>query len=107
MSLPTRNPSFPESQRDISRLRQTATDAASDLSSTIAVHSDKARGQIHDLAGHVHEESGQQLARIKERFNDLTVVTRDYVADNPLTCLAAAFGIGLLIGLSRRKRTRN
>jgi ElaB/YqjD/DUF883 family membrane-anchored ribosome-binding protein len=108
MSTQARNPSFPESQQDISRLKQTATDAASDLSSTIAVHSDKARGHLHDLAGHVQEEGGQQIERLKEKLYDLTSTTRTYVADRPLTCLAAAFAVGLLIGFSRHKRrTRN
>ena len=105
MSTSTRSSSFPESQRDISRLKQTATDAASDLSSTVAVHSDKARGQLHDLAGHVQEEGGQQLERVKERLNDLVGATRGYVSDHPLACLSAAFAIGLLIGISKRRRS--
>ena len=107
MSTPARNPSFPESQQDISRLRQTATDAASDLSSTLAVHSDKARGQLHELASHVQQEGSQQIERLREKLSDVTGATRNYVADRPLTCLAAAFAIGLLIGFSRRKRPRN
>jgi len=101
MSNQTTSP-FPATQQDVARLKQTAIDAASDLSSTVAVHADKARGQLKDLAGHVQEEGSDHIDQLKGRLSNVVDVSRDFVSANPLGCLAAAVTVGILIGLSRR-----
>jgi ElaB/YqjD/DUF883 family membrane-anchored ribosome-binding protein len=93
---------FPESRRDVDNLRQTAVDAAQDLSSTAAAHVSKARGQIQDLAGHAQDEAYAQVGQVKGKVSDLADAARDYVLARPLTSLGTALAIGFLFGLSRR-----
>jgi ElaB/YqjD/DUF883 family membrane-anchored ribosome-binding protein len=93
---------FPNTRQDIEKLKQTTVDAAKDLGSTAAVHAQKARGQLGELAGHAKDEAADQLNRAQGTFNDLALATRDYVTARPVTSLAVAFGVGLLVGLSRR-----
>jgi ElaB/YqjD/DUF883 family membrane-anchored ribosome-binding protein len=94
--------SFPATQRDISNLKQTATDAVSDLSSTAAVHASKAKGQVKELAGHLHEEGGQQLDQVRGQLGDVLASAQAFVAERPLACVGVAFAIGYLFALSRR-----
>jgi ElaB/YqjD/DUF883 family membrane-anchored ribosome-binding protein len=95
---------FPASRDDVSQLRQTAMDAASDLGSTAAVHASKAKSHLKDLAGHVQEEGGEQIDQFRGTVSDLVATARDYVTERPLVCIGAALAVGLLIGLSRRRR---
>ncbi len=95
--------SFPATQRDISQLKQTATDAASDLVSTAGAHADKAKSQIRDLAGHVRTEGSEQFSKGQGKFCDVLNSVRDYAVERPLTCMGAALAVGFLIGLSRRR----
>ena len=107
MSNQLRTNTFPASQEDISKLKQTATDAISDLGSTAAVHASKARAQVKDLAGHIQEESGEHLDQIKGKLSDLVFLARDFAAERPLTCIGAALFVGFLFGVSRRRRSAN
>src|SRR5476651_1451633 len=94
--------SFPATKRDISNLKQTATDAVNDLGSTAVTHASKAKGQLQDLSGHFQEEGSEQLAQARMRLEDVVASVRNYVAARPLTCLGISLGVGLLFGLSRR-----
>jgi ElaB/YqjD/DUF883 family membrane-anchored ribosome-binding protein len=105
--------SFPETRRDVSKLKDTAVDAAKDLASTASTHVNKARGQVQDLAAHAHDEAYDQVGQLKSRATDLANTARDkagdfadtardYVLARPLTCLGIALGVGILFGLSRR-----
>jgi ElaB/YqjD/DUF883 family membrane-anchored ribosome-binding protein len=107
MSNQLRTNPFPATQEDISKLKQTATDAMNDLGSTAAVHASKAKAQVKDLAGHIQEESGEHLDQIKGKLSDLVFLARDFVAERPLTCIGAALAIGFLFGISRRRRRSN
>lgn len=98
--------SFPATQQDISQLKKTATDAVADLTSTAAVHASKAQGQIRDLAGHVRDESSEQLKQVKERFGNLAASAAEYVTERPFTCIGVALFVGFVFGLSRRRRAR-
>jgi ElaB/YqjD/DUF883 family membrane-anchored ribosome-binding protein len=98
---------FPATQQDIARLKQTAIDAVNDLSSTAVVHASKAKSQFRDLTGHVREESGDQIDQVRSKLGDLMVVSRDYVSENPFTCIGAALAVGFLIGLTRRSSSTN
>jgi len=98
--------SFPATQQDISQLKKTATDAVADLTSTAAAHATKAQGQIRDLAGHVRDESNQQLDQVKEKFGNLAANAAEYVVQRPFTCIGVALLVGFVLRLSRRRHTR-
>lgn len=102
MSNDTLSTSFPASRQDVSRLKQTATDAVSDLSSTAAVHASRAKGQLRDLAGHVQEEGSEHLDQVRGRVSDLVDSAREFATARPLACVGVALAIGFLFGLSRR-----
>jgi ElaB/YqjD/DUF883 family membrane-anchored ribosome-binding protein len=105
MSTPNRSSTFPATQDDISRLKQTATDAMNDLGSTAAVHAAKAKGQVRELAGHIQDEGGQNLDLFKGKVSDVVNMARDYAVERPFVCVGAALAIGFLYGLSRRRRS--
>jgi ElaB/YqjD/DUF883 family membrane-anchored ribosome-binding protein len=106
MSNQTPTSSFPATQQDVSRLKQTATDAINDLSSTAFVHASRAKSQLQDLAGHVQEEGGEQLDQVKGKLSDLVDVARDFAFERPIVCIGAALALGFLIGFSRRGSSR-
>ncbi len=68
---------FPATKQDIANLKQTAHDAATDLSSSATGHAIKAKGQIEDLAGHFREEGGEQVSQLKGNLNDLANAARN------------------------------
>jgi len=98
----TQSSSFPASQRDISNLKQTATDAVNDLGSTAATHASKAKGQLKELAGHVQEEGNENLDRVKASLSTVVDTAREYAAERPFACIGIALALGFLFGLSRR-----
>jgi ElaB/YqjD/DUF883 family membrane-anchored ribosome-binding protein len=100
--MPNDTSSFPETRRDVDNLKQTAVDAAKDLTSTASAHVSKARGQVHDLAEHAQSEAYDQVGQVKGQISDLAQAARDYVLARPLTSLGTALAIGFLFGLSRR-----
>jgi ElaB/YqjD/DUF883 family membrane-anchored ribosome-binding protein len=106
MSNPTSVSSFPATQRDLSNLKQTATDAVADLSSTAAVHTTKAQNQIKELAGHVQEEGAEQVEQIKGSMNELVNAARNYALERPLACMGTAFAGGFLLAFCL-SRSRN
>jgi ElaB/YqjD/DUF883 family membrane-anchored ribosome-binding protein len=107
MSNQTRTNPFPASQEDISKLKQTATDALNDLSSTATVHASKVKGQVKDLAGHVQEEGSQHIDQIKNKLSDFAYLARDFASERPLTVVGVALVVGFLFGISRRRRSSN
>ncbi len=90
----TKFPRFPDSQKDLSNLKQTATDAAADLGE----HSDKAKKQLGDLSQHVRTEGAEQLQPAKESFSDLVESARDYVGQKPFLFIGMAAAVGFLVG---------
>ncbi len=104
MSNQSRSVPFPASQEDISKLKQTATDALNDLGSTAAVHASKVKGQARELAGHLRDEGSDQLDQFRGKVSDLVFIARDYAVERPFTCLGVALAVGFLIGASRRRR---
>jgi ElaB/YqjD/DUF883 family membrane-anchored ribosome-binding protein len=107
--MPNQNPSssFPSTQRDISNLKQTATDAASDVASTVADHASKAKGQFKQLAGHVQEEGAEQLDQVKGQLCSVLSAARDYVSERPLASIGVALAVGFLFGLARHTTSRD
>jgi ElaB/YqjD/DUF883 family membrane-anchored ribosome-binding protein len=97
----TPSSSFPASQKDVSQLKQTATDAASDLGSAAAPHLDKAKEQVKRLAGDLQEEGSAQLDQVKGQFCTVLNSAKEYASAQPLVCIGVALAIGLLIGLTR------
>ena len=102
--MPNQIPSsfFPSTQRDISNLKQTATDAASDIGNSITEHSSKATSHLKDMAEHVQEEGGEQLDQVKGQLRTLLGAARDYASECPLACIGVALAFGFLLGLTRR-----
>ena len=101
--MPNTTTPFPATQQDVARLKQTAIDAVSDLSSTAIVHATKAKDQLKELAGHAQEEGAEQVNVLKGKYRDVLDQSREFVSTNPLACLGAALTVGFLIGLSRRR----
>lgn len=97
---------FPATQQDISRLRQTATDAASDLGRTATEHVSRATGQIKELAGHFQEEGREQMDRVKGKLSDLLISARDFASDHPLACIGTALAVGFFLGLRHGRSSR-
>jgi ElaB/YqjD/DUF883 family membrane-anchored ribosome-binding protein len=97
---------FPATQQDVSRLRQSATDAVNDFGSTAATHATKVGGQLQDLAEHARDESRQRLNQVRARVSDMVNTAVDFASDRPLVCIAAALAVGFLIGRSRRRRVQ-
>lgn len=95
--------SFPASQQDVNNLKQTATDAAKDLSTTASGHVAKAGRQLKDLAGHAQEETAQNLDQVKVSLANVLESARDYAAERPFACIGAALALGLFIGFTRRR----
>jgi len=102
MSNQTTSP-FPSTQQDVARLKQTAIDAVTDLSSTATVHASKAKEQLKELAGHVQEEGSEHIDQLKGKLNNVLGTGREFISANPLGCIAAAVTVGFLLGLSRRR----
>ena len=107
MSNQTPSSSFPSTQRDISNLKQTATDAASDLANSVADHASKAKGQFKQLTGHVQEEGAKQLDQVKGQLCSVLSAARDYVSERPLASIGVALAVGFVLGLARRTTTRS
>ncbi len=101
----TLKPLFPASQKDVTRLRQSATDAVSDLSGTAYTHVNKVGGQLRDLADHLQTEGKTHLKRARGKFLDLTKTGRDLAVEHPFACIGAALAIGIIIGWSRSRRS--
>jgi ElaB/YqjD/DUF883 family membrane-anchored ribosome-binding protein len=106
MSNETLTSSFPATQQDISRLKQTAIDAATDLGGTASVHASKAKDQLKDLAVHAREEGYEQFNQAKGKFSNLVNLARERASERPFACIGAALAIGFLIGLTRRSGSR-
>ena len=101
MSNNTPDSSFTASQRDLSQLKQTATDAATDLGRAAAPHLDKAKDQVKRLAGDFQSESSAQLDKAKGQFVNVLNSAKEYASAQPLICIGVGVAIGVLIGLSR------
>ena len=93
--------SFPASQKDLSQLKQTATDAASDLGDAAAPHVNKAKDQVKRLAGDLQAEGSDQLDQVKGQFCTVLNSAKEYASAQPLVCIGVALAVGLLIGLTR------
>ena len=102
MSKGIMSPFFPATQKDVSRLRQSATDAVNDFSTSALTHANKVGGQLVDLADHLQTEGRTHLHRAKGKVADLARTGRDLVREHPLACIGVAVAVGILIGWSRR-----
>jgi len=107
MSNQTPSSSFPSTQRDLSNLKQTATDAVSDIASSVGDHASKAKGQLKKLAGHAQEEGTEQLDQVKGQLCSVLSAARDYVSERPLASIGVALVVGFLFGLARRTTSRS
>ncbi len=105
MAKGTLSPLFPATQRDVSRLTQSATDAVNDFSTTATTHATKVGGQLRDLAGHLQEEGENNFSRARGKVIDWVGVVQDFTTERPLVCIGAALAVGILIGLSRRRNS--
>jgi ElaB/YqjD/DUF883 family membrane-anchored ribosome-binding protein len=93
-----------KAKQHVSDLKETAVDAARDLKSTAAGHVDKAKGQFRDLAGHAQAEGTEHLNQVRGQLGEVTDSARAYIASRPLAAVGVALAIGVVIGLSRRRR---
>ena len=101
LTSPNSNPAFAATRQDLTNLKATAIDAAKDLSSTAAVHAEKAKGQLKELAGHARQETGEHVDQVKVHLDDVANTVRGYIAERPLAAVGIALGVGFLIGLTR------
>jgi ElaB/YqjD/DUF883 family membrane-anchored ribosome-binding protein len=101
----TLTPLFPATQKDVSRLRQSATDAVNDFSTSAITHANKVGGQLVDLADHLQSEGRTNLDRAKGKALDYVRTGRDLVREHPLATIGIALAVGLFIGWSRSRRS--
>jgi len=94
--------SISATQQDISRLKQIAADAASDLENVASLYVDKIQSQAKRLTDDVQREGTRQVLDMKGRLCDAVNLTRDFAVGRPLVCIGVALAVGVLIGLSRR-----
>lgn len=85
---------FPKTTDDVEKLKQTASDAASDVGDVTTEHASRASKQIKQLAGDAKEEGRQQLEQVKGRLEDVATAARDYFHARPALCLVFAFALG-------------
>ncbi len=97
------SPFFPASQKDVSRLRQSATDAVNDFSTSAMTHANKVGGQLVDLADHLQTEGRTHLHRATGKVANIARGGRELVREHPLACVGVALAIGILVGWSRRR----
>jgi ElaB/YqjD/DUF883 family membrane-anchored ribosome-binding protein len=97
---------FPATQRDVSRLRQSATDAVNDFSTSAAAHANKVSDQLRTLADHARDEGRAQVGRVRARVADIADTAMEFASDRPLLCIGVALAVGYLIGRSRRTRAQ-
>jgi len=103
MSNESRSSSYTATLQDISRLKQTATDAVNDMSGSPSTDGTGNKSQLRELVGRFQEEGSEHLQEITGKLSDLTNTTRIYISKRPLFCVGAALTIGFLIGLGRRR----
>jgi ElaB/YqjD/DUF883 family membrane-anchored ribosome-binding protein len=84
---------FPKTAEDVEELKQTAGEAASDLSDVATKHASRASKQIKKLAGDAKEEGRQQLEQVKGSLEDVVAAARDYFNARPALCLGIAFAL--------------
>jgi ElaB/YqjD/DUF883 family membrane-anchored ribosome-binding protein len=87
---------FPQTRQDISNLKSTAVDAAKDIGSTAAVHADKVKSNLKNIAESAQIEGSEQLDQAKNALNNLGNAARDYVSARPLAALGIAAAVGFL-----------
>ena len=94
---------FPKSSQDISRLKQTATDATNDLTGAVS----NAKSQLSSLAGHIKEDAGDHLNQVKGSIESVVLSARNYVADRPFQCLGVVLALGFILGRFRGGRSND
>jgi hypothetical protein len=87
-------------QEDVSRLRQTATDAVNDMDFTGAGQASEAKSSLKKLVQHLQGEGGEQIDGILNS-------SRTFISSRPIFCVSLALAVGLLIGLSRDRNSRD
>lgn len=96
---------FPATQKDVSRLRQSATDAVNDFSTSAVTHANKVGGQLVDLADHIQSEGRTHLSRAKGKALNYARTGRELVREHPMACIGIALAVGLFIGWTRSRRS--
>jgi ElaB/YqjD/DUF883 family membrane-anchored ribosome-binding protein len=102
------NNTFPETRKTLTELKDTVVDASRDLKSTAAVHAEKVKSQLSDLADNVQEETPDQLNLVRNGLMDVVTSGLELVSARPAASIGIALGIGLIIGfLSRPGSSRD
>ncbi len=97
---------FPQTRQDLSKLKETAVDAAKDIGSTAAVHADKVKGNLKSIAESAQIEAGEHVDQAKSVLNDLAQAAGDYVTSRPLASIGLAFFVGFLFAKITGNRSR-
>jgi len=103
----TLSSSFPASQQDVNNLAQTARNAAQDLGSSASDYGARAKGQLQDLSGHLQQEGGDQIERVKSSLGEVVASARGYAVERPFQCIGVALAVGFLFGLLRGGNSRS
>lgn len=87
---------------DLSALIERST--GRDLRREIEQRVDDARDRLSQAMGQAQEASSMAAERAREAMNRTLDASRDVVTERPVVAIAAAAGVGLLIGLLLRSR---
>lgn len=99
-------PAFQSTKNDISKIKNTASEAAQDLGERAVTHAEKAKSELSNLAKDAQEEGKKELEHAKAKFTDIVSCAKNYVSERPLAVAGAALVIGFLMG-NCRSRSNN
>lgn len=103
--MQTENPgtAFQATKNDLSKIKNTAVEAAQDLGERAAVHAEKAKNEFGNLAKDAQEEGKKELENAKVKLTDIVSCAKNYVSERPLVVVGAALVIGFLMGNCRNR----
>lgn len=95
---------FQATKNDLTKLKDTAIEAAHDFGDRAAHHAEKAKNDFNSLAKDAQEEGKQEIDKAKVKLADIFSCTKNYVAERPLAVIGTALAFGFFLG-SFRSRT--
>ncbi len=101
--MQTENPGTPfqTTKNDISKIKETAAEAAHDLKERAATHMEKAKDEFGTLAKDAQAEGKREIENAKVKFADIVSCAKNYVSERPIVAVGAALAIGFLLGNCR------
>lgn len=103
--MQTENPgtAFQSTKNDLSKIKNTASEAAQDLGARAVTHAEKVKSELNTLAKDAQQEGKKELEHAKVKLTDIVSCAKNYVSERPLAMVGAALVIGFLMGNCRNR----